>query len=245
MGVRRKGSSQSLSAVMALRDMVLDGDLAAGERLYEVPLAERLGISRTPLRFALTRLEEEGLLERRSTTGYVVRKFGFDDVADAIELRGVIEGTAARLAAERGISDSQSQALDVLIARLDRAVGGDAEALDFDAYVAANEEFHDVLSRLSGSELVRREVERATRLPFASPSAFLKGQRDVEAFRRSLGTAQEQHRAVVEAIRHREGARAEAVMREHARLARRNLEHAMYHDRSLIRRVPGLALVAS
>lgn len=228
-------------AVMALRDLVLGGGYPAGARLYEVTLAEELGMSRTPVREALTRLEQEGLLDHVPGGGYAVRVFTFQDVADAIELRGVVEGTAARLAAERGGEPEAMRRIRVVLDGLDRATSDDG--VDFDNYETLNAEFHGLLARLSGSSLVRAELERATRLPFASPSAFLRGQQDVPAFRRSLIGAQAQHHAIVEAITAREGARAESVTREHARLARRNLEYMLYHDRSLIPHVPGLRLV--
>ena len=77
----------------------------------------------------------------------------------------------------------------------------------------------------------------------ASPSAFLDKQADVLAFRRSLVVGQAQHRAIINAIELREGGRAEAVAREHGRLARLNLEYVIEQDRSLMRRVPALALV--
>ncbi len=92
---------------------------------------------------------------------------------------------------------------------------------------------------------MRREVDRVTRLPLASPSAFLQGQDLIPDFRASLRRAQHQHRALVAAIRDREGARAEALAREHARLARQNLDHVMKGDARLHARVPGLALVSA
>ena len=81
--------------------MVLRGGFAPGERLTELGLAERLAASRTPVRAALERLPQEGLLEALPTTGFVVREFGLSDICDSIDLRGTLEGTAARLAAER------------------------------------------------------------------------------------------------------------------------------------------------
>jgi GntR family transcriptional regulator of vanillate catabolism len=92
--------------------------------------------------------------------------------------------------------------------------------------------------------MVRREVERITRLPFASPSAFLPDTANIRAFRQSLHLAQQQHHAIVEAIEAREGSRAESIVREHARAARRNLDYIMTQDRSIIERVSALALVA-
>lgn len=228
-------------AVMDLRDRVLSGEFPAGARLYEVQIAETLGISRTPVREALGQLEREGLLERVPSGGFAVRTFTFDDVADAIELRGVLEGTAARLAAERGAEPARLHRIEQVLDGLDRATA--EESYDFGAYEALNAEFHALLAGLSGSEILRVEIERAARLPFASPSAFLRGQQGVPAFHRSLIGAQAQHRAIVEAVSLREGTRAEGVAREHARLARRNLEYVMFEDRSLIDRVPGLSMV--
>ena len=239
-----KQQPHSMTAQAKLRAMILDGVLAAGERLYEVPLAERLGVSRTPLRAALARLEQEGLLERRETTGYVVRTFSYGDAIDAIEFRGVLEGTAARLAAERGVAEAELAGMRSVLERLDLALGPLSGPLDFEGYVAANAEFHERLAGLAGSEIIRREVERGSGLAFASPSAFLESQRQTEAFRASLFTAQAQHRALVEAITNREGTRAEAIAREHARLAQKNLQYIMQQDRSLAKRVPGLVLVA-
>ena len=90
-----------------------------------------------------------------------------------------------------------------------------------------------------------REAGRAARLPLASPSAFLQGQETVPDFRASLRTAQSQHRAIFDAIMMSEGARAEALCREHARLARQNLDHVVHAEPALAERVPGLALVST
>ena len=87
--------------------MLLRGDFQPGERLSELPLVARLGVSRTPIRLALDRLAHEGLLEASPTGGFVVRAFTIEDVWDAIETRGVLEGAAARLAAERLEHDSE------------------------------------------------------------------------------------------------------------------------------------------
>lgn len=239
---RSDRAQQSQRALMGVRDLVISGGLRAGSRLSEVGLAEKLGISRTPLRAALARLEQEGLVEAIPSGGYAVRSFTREDVIDAIELRGVLEGTALRLAAERGVAPARLGELQRLLAELDTALRGDVEDMDFERYVDLNAAFHEKLWSLA-SQTIRREIERVTSLPFASPSAFLDKQADVPAFRRSLYGAQDQHRAMVGAIELREGARAEALAREHARLARQNLEHVLDQDRSLIRRVPALSLV--
>ena len=90
------------NVALRLREMILRGELAPGERLAEVALAERLGVSRTPIRQALPALAREGLLAAAGRRGYVVRSFSPQDVIDAIETRGLLEGLAARRIAERG-----------------------------------------------------------------------------------------------------------------------------------------------
>ncbi|WP_157018891.1 GntR family transcriptional regulator [Mesorhizobium xinjiangense] len=239
------GKTHAMRALIELRKRILSGDLPGGTRLFEVPLAEQLEISRTPIREAMSRLAEEGLLDRARNGGFIVRAFGFDDVVDAIELRGVLEGTAARLAAERGAKPDAMARIRSIVETLDDCFGDKPGEVDFERYSEFNAAFHRELAGLSGSDIIRREVERVTRLPFASPSAFLPDNAEIETFRRSLNTAQEQHRAMVTAIAAREGARAEALAREHARIARRNLEYVMVEDRSLIDSLPGLALVMS
>lgn len=235
-------AAQSQRALMGVRDLIVSGEIRAGTRLSELALVERLGISRTPLRAALARLGQEGLVEAIPSGGYAVRSFSREDVIDAIELRGVLEGLALRLAAERGVAPARMSELQGLLEGIDVALRGEVEDMDFDRYVDLNARFHEKLWGLA-SQTIRREIERVTSLPFASPSAFLDKQSGVVEFRRSLYGAQAQHRAMVSAIMLREGTRAEALAREHARLARQNLEFVLDQDRSLIRRVPALSLV--
>ncbi|MBI1415708.1 MAG: FCD domain-containing protein [Limimaricola sp.] len=238
----RGRSSQFEKALLELRALILAGTFEINMRLPETALAERLALSRTPLRQAMDRLVEEGLLEKIPTGGCRVARLSERDIIDAIEVRGVIEGTAARLAAERGadprqmaLAETTLDAIDVALAR----PGG----IDFAAYVHHNAAFHQILARLAGSAVIEREVDRVTRLPLASPSAFLHGQELIPDFQQSLTRAQRQHREILSAISAREGARAEALAREHARLARENLAHVLRGGPRLAERVPGLALV--
>ena len=100
-GIKSKASSQTARAALALREMLVQGRFRPGERIREVPLAAELKVSRIPLHLALERLAHEGFLEIRPTRGFVVQRFSTEDIYDAIELRGLLEGAAARLAAER------------------------------------------------------------------------------------------------------------------------------------------------
>ena len=87
--------SQTLRALLEMRELMLRGAFKPGERLREVPLAARLNVSRTPLRLVLDRLAQEGLLRARPTGGFVASEFSVEDIRDAIETRGVLEGAAA------------------------------------------------------------------------------------------------------------------------------------------------------
>jgi GntR family transcriptional regulator of vanillate catabolism len=236
------GASQAVKAQLRLREMILAGELPGGTRIAELSIVEKLGVSRTPIRAALMRLEQEGLLEALPNGGYAVRTFSERDVAEAIELRGTIEGLAARLAAERGVPPVVLGEARECLARIDEVLR--QPALDdehFSAYVALNERFHELLAEMAGSTLMRREVERAGSLPFASPSGFVVVQANSPRARDMLIVAQDQHRQVLDAITRGEGSRAEAIMREHSRIAQRNLREAVEsHD---LDRMPGVRLI--
>ena len=119
--------------LMQLRDLILRGDFAPGSRLAEQQLAERLATSRTPVRAALVTLEQEGLVEANDTVGYVVRQFTAQEVADAIAVRGHLEGMAARLVAEHGLSRQLARELQSCLDEGDAALA--PKALKVDEYV--------------------------------------------------------------------------------------------------------------
>jgi GntR family transcriptional regulator of vanillate catabolism len=235
--------SQTVKALLSLRDLILKGELAPGERLSELVIVERLGVSRTPVRAALIRLEEEGLVEAVLSGGFVVKAFSERDIYDAIELRGTLEGLAARLAAERGASPGGLADLRACIAEMDALFDGSHIDADlFSRYVAPNARYHARLVELAESPAVARQIERVVGQPFASPSAFVMAQADLPEARLVLTIAQDHHRSVVEAIEQRQGERAESLMREHARLAHRNLQFALRY-RQRLDRIPGGGLI--
>ncbi len=236
------GTSQAVKAQLRLREMILAGELPGGARIAELSIVEKLGVSRTPIRAALMRLEQEGLLEGLPNGGYAVRTFSESDVSDAIELRGTIEGLAARLAAERGappvvLGEARECLRAIDAALLQPALNDEA----FTGYVALNERFHALVSEMAGSAVIAKEIERAASLPFASASAFVGVQANSPKARDMLVVAQDQHWQVLDAIEHGEGARAEALMREHSRLARRNLRDAMQSQQ--LDQMPGVRLI--
>lgn len=239
-----EGGSQAVKAQQRLRELILAGDLPAGARIAELALVERLGMSRTPIRAALMRLGQEGLLESLPGGGYAVRTFSEREVADAIELRGTLEGLAARLAAERGVLSAVLQEARDCLDLIDMALCD--TALDdemFSAYVALNGRFHKQLSAMADSDVLAREIERASSLPFASASGFVGVQAHLPAARDMLVVAQHQHRQVLDAIERREAGRAEALMREHSRIAQNNMRLARQNP--ALAGTPGVQLIRS
>jgi GntR family transcriptional regulator of vanillate catabolism len=231
-------TSQSTRAVLALRELILTGELGPGERLSELSLVARLGVSRTPIRSALARLESEGLIEGIAGGGFAVKTFTERDALEAIDIRGALEGLAVRFAAERGVSRERMAALDALLAAMDALVASGPEAETFASYIRLNAEFHDVLTTLAAGPELRRQIERANAQPFASPSAFVAVQGEMPRWFELMRIAHDQHRCIAEAIEQREGARAEALVREHARLAARHWKLAL-NSRSTLSRVSG------
>jgi GntR family transcriptional regulator of vanillate catabolism len=220
--------------------MLLRGEIERGERISELPLVARLGMSRTPIRLALERLAHIGLLEATATVGFTVREFTVGEVRDAIELRGVLEGTAARLAAERLVDPDELADLRHCCALMDSL---DRLTVDsFAHYMDANEGFHAAILELAKSVMLRRALELTNSLPFASPSAMVFPTSVLPMSDETLTVAQEHHRAILEAISARQGARAESLAREHALLARRVLDVAL-SDHNALLRVPGGSLI--
>jgi GntR family transcriptional regulator of vanillate catabolism len=234
--------SQTLKAQLTLRELVVRGELKPGERVSELQMVERLGVSRTPVRMALVRLQEEGLLEAIPSGGFAVKAFSEREVFEAIEIRGTLEGLAARLAAERGVAQAKHEHAAECLDAIDEVVRRDTLEVDISRYVALNARFHGILIDLAGSQALSRQLERASALPFASASALVAVQSHSPESHRILVVAQDQHRCVLDAIARREGGRAEAIMREHARIAHRNLERAL-SNQGIMDLVPGSALI--
>jgi len=233
-------ASQTARALVSVRELLLRGEFAPGERVSELPLVARLGVSRTPIRLALERLEHMGLLDVHGSGGFTVRGFTPSEALDAIEIRGVLEGTAARLAVERLRDPSELEPLRRRCKEME-----DMERLSLDSfalYIDRNEAFPAGNVALAKSAMLRRTMQQAVSLPFASPSAMVFPTSGLANADETLAIANEHHRAIVEAIEKRQGARAESLAREHALIGRRVLELAL-SDTAALSRVPGASLI--
>lgn len=214
--------------IVTLRELIASGAFAPGQRLAEIPVAARLGVSRTPVRRALALLAGEGLLAPAGARGYLVRAFTFKDILDSIEVRGLLEGMAVRLVAESAPSEAFLSRLDACLVEGDdilRAPVHDAQADS--RWSRMNTRFHASIMDGCGNRALAEALARNDKLPFAAAGA-LPGADSVDAdlrerHREILRQAQFQHRSIVDALRERKGARGEALMREHALQAHRNI----------------------
>ena len=234
--------SQTGRALLSLREMLFRGDFLPGERISELPMVARLGVSRTPIRLALDRLAHEGLLEASPSGGFVVRSFTLTDIWDAIEMRGVLEGTAARLAAERLDGEHELTEMRHAMDEMNAYLGPASNIDSFARYLDLNDAFHEAVIRLAKSPMLRRSLEQVLTLPFAQPSAVVYARAKLPRAAETFAIGQEHHRTILDAIARRQGTRAEAAAREHSGLSRRILEAAL-EDREILSTVPGASLI--
>ena len=214
--------------VLKLRELILNGELAPHQRIAEIPIAQRLGVSRTPVRHALAVLAREGLVEPADKRGDLVREFTLKDIVDAIALRGVLEGMAARLVAEIGLKPAVARELEACLVDGEEIAGKRRFSGRDDArWADMNGRFHRAIVGACRNRALADALAINDQLPFASAAAVLGGDSDdAELVRRHhdlLLQAQFHHRAIYEALRLGQGARVEALVREHALVARSNV----------------------
>lgn len=187
----------------ALREAILNGTLKPRERLMEIQLAEDLGVSRTPVREALRKLELEGFIVMVPRKGAYVADLSIKDIADVFEIRIALEGLAAALAAER-ITDEELE-------EMERHLVEKAEAIkkqDMSKLIEVDTRFHEALYGASRNERLitiinnlREQIQR-----FRTSSLAMPGR-----MQQSL----EEHRNIVEAIESRDAALARQTAQEH------------------------------
>jgi DNA-binding GntR family transcriptional regulator len=198
-------------AVDALRELILHGDFAAGVRLGEVELAERLGVSRTPVREALTRLAAEGLVEITPNRGAKVTSWTVGELEAVFELRAALEPRLTGLAVPRA-TPADADALDQLAAEM-ITVGAPGAQQDLDALVPLNRAFHGRLVALADHPAMASALAGAVHAPIVLRNFHTY---DEASLRRSLA----HHAEIVAALRADDPAWAAAVMTAHIHNAR-------------------------
>ncbi|WP_163269472.1 GntR family transcriptional regulator [Chelativorans alearense] len=198
---------QGQGAYAQLLGDIRSGRLLPGARLREIEIATRLGISRTPVREAIRRLEADGLVSYLPRIGAVVRQLSYPEVMELYEMRWVLEGTAARLAA-RSASGVEIEELAEINAEMIR------EGQTPQELVTLNRQFHNTLIAAARNRYLVRSVRAIeTTLLILGPTTMEDPAR--------VSAAVEEHQAVVNALRGRDEAAAEAMMRAHIESAQR------------------------
>ncbi len=215
-------STRSESIIETLRSALLSGDFAQGERLHEVRLTEKLGVSRTPVRAALQKLASEGLLDYAPNRGYSVRTFPVGEIVSAYEVRAVLEGLAARLTAERGLSEQERATLEQTLRDGDALLSTELLTNEHrSAYSAMNATFHETIHSVAGSRILTDMIHLCQQMPVSSP-------RNVVAFeQRDVRRRHDDHHRIFEAILSREPWRAEMLMRDHVSSVKTSMVRSM------------------
>ena len=187
-----------------IRDAIISGSLKAGSRVSEPELAERYGISRTPIREALRQLESEGYLTVIPRRGAVVSEFSQKDVEDFYAIKSILEGYAARQACSR-LTDRELDKLQANNKRLHDL----AEQNDIKTFFKVHNDFHEMFIKAADNErlreLITSVVTRFQRLRFMSLS--LPGRMNISV---------QEHEKIIEAFRRRDAETAETLVRKNA-----------------------------
>jgi DNA-binding GntR family transcriptional regulator len=203
------GEKASVSAARVLREAIMSGQLSPGQVLGEEQLGRQLGISRTPVREALVLLRSEGLVETPPNRPAVVRNFAREDLHEIYSLRAVLEGYAARLAADR-LEQPQLDALQRSCNRYHELTRHD------DLLGELTEEdfvFHSTIHDAAGSERLKAMISQVTAVPLIYQSYFRYSQENRES-------AWQDHVRVLGALTARDPERAESLMKAHVLWAR-------------------------
>lgn len=196
-------------AYETIRAMILSGELASGEQLSEEALADRCGVSRTPVRDALRRLEAELLVRKNDSQRSFVADWSLGDVADAFELRAMIEGYAARRAAER-MDDATLDQLRSCNSAIYEAIK--RARPDVQGFLDHNKRFHELILDAADSRRLTSLLGSLIEQPVVWRTAQHYGR---EAFNRSHS----EHEDLLAAFARRDGPWAEAIMAGHIRRA--------------------------
>lgn len=200
-----------------LKSSVLSGHFNPGERLTEEHLAKKLGVSRTPVREALHKLESEGLIKALETRGFIVSRDSKDEVEELFELRAILEGYALRIISER-ISKEDLERLNGFIERAENALKRER----IEEVFKWNTKFHDTLHGIVV------EKKRLHRLLVNIRKYVLRYRRDTLQYPDGGKRAVDGHRKILLALRLKDPDLCERMMREHIQEAKVDAEQFLF-----------------
>lgn len=207
-------------AYTVIRDAIAVGDIKPGERLTERDLAAQLNVSPTPVREALRRLEQEGLVERSSVRKLYVSEMSAQAVSELLMMQAALRGVAARLATEK-ITDAELDEIDdILQQSIDQLDYAPAETL-----IALSARFHAIINQASRNPVLISFLDTTQVFSRSQRMRVLDEKRVFD--RELLAEHYAEHRMIAEALRARDADRAEALMRQHTLQAGALLQNAV------------------
>lgn len=216
-------SSIDTELANTIRWEIIDGTFAHGARLTEAKLCDSHNVSRTPVRLALRRLEQEGMIRKGEGRGYVVEEITVEGIKQAVQVRGHLESLAARLMAQ---ANNQVQDLDrmaLAIERIEALI--DQGSLDDETLRKMHTEnftFHSTILNGCGNSYVKFTCDQISHLPMLASGSMvfdrdsIDGNKNIEKTILRLKIGNSQHRIIHQAIEQNDPVRAEAMMREHS-----------------------------
>jgi len=202
-------STRGQVVLRSLRLLVLGGRLPPGTRLNEIELAQSLGVSRTPVRAALTALATEDLINYTPNSGYTTRSYSARDLENVFEVRAVLEGLANRQAAELGLAPDVQERIEVILQNTSDLVACGEWSMDIcDRWIGLNLDFHRTITRATGNQRLVTILEKSP-VPFVHELRYQWFTLDI------VSKAHDDHAEIFEVIKGRHVGRAEAIGREH------------------------------
>jgi DNA-binding GntR family transcriptional regulator len=199
--LERRSLSQQLAE--RLREMILDGDLAPGERLQEIELSARFGVSRTPLREAMKALSSEGLVTLTPNRGAAVSKLKPEEVAEIFPVMGALEALAGELACVHATDDEISE-----LAHLHSELMVHYTARDQAAYYDTNQEVHNLILKAARNTTL---AEQYNQLAGRVSRARFRGTMSDAEWAKSVA----EHEALMAALTRRDGSRVARILKTH------------------------------
>lgn len=200
----------------ALWEKIRNGEIIPGQRLKDIEWAQHLGVSRTPVREAMRKMQQEGVLIPLAQGGYEVRGTSRKDLIELYRCRAALEALATEDAVAHA-GDKEVKQLEQLITRCDQAIADG----DLDAAFSLNSAFHKAILDLSGNAHLQILLDSLQKLVFFYRSALLKMSKDDPAstalYVERLRIKQTHHRAILVALKAGDGSRAAMLMRDHVR----------------------------
>lgn len=187
-----------------IRKAIIRGDFSPGERIMEIQLAEKLGVSRTPVREAIRKLELDGLVEMIPRKGTYIKKVIKKDIEDIFEVRKYLEALAAFLAAQR-IKENQIKEMKEILVDFDKY----SEQNDIKGLIEMDTKFHDALFRASGNEKLVEIAQSIKQHVYRYRVLYINDYGNKE------GTLSKEHHEILDAIIKRDPQTAEKLSREH------------------------------